>query len=144
MYSEKLLERFNNPKNVREMENSSAVGQVGNVKCGDIMKMFLKIENNIITDASVQTYGCVAAIAASDALCEIAKGKTVEEAEALTFKDVMALLGDVPQIKVHCSQLGIDALKKAVENYKSGILPEDSEYGYSNCPGCSRKNGGRK
>jgi len=120
MYSEKLLKRFENPKHVREMPNASASGQVGNPACGDVMKLFIKVKNNKIIDASVQTYGCVAAIAASDALCELVIGKTLEAAEKLTFQDVINLLGEVPQVKVHCSQLGISALKKAIENYKRG------------------------
>ena len=114
------------------MPNASASGQVGNPACGDVMKIFLKIEsgapgrsgagaqNAKIIDASVQTYGCVAAIAASDALCELVIGKTLGQAEKLTFQDVINLLGEVPQVKVHCSQLGISALKKAIDEYKKG------------------------
>ena len=123
MYSKKVLDRFQNPKHVKEMKNPSSSGQVGNPACGDVMKIFLKIKDNKIIDASVQTYGCVAAIAASDALCEIVIGKTIEEAEKLVFKDVItALGGEVPQVKVHCSQLGICALKKAIDDYLVDII----------------------
>ena len=134
------MDRFQNPKYVREMKNPSATGQVGNPACGDVMKIFLKIKNNKIIDASVQTYGCVAAIAASDALCEIAIGKTIEDAEKLTFQNIItALGGEVPQVKVHCSQLGISALKKAIDEYKSGKNKIDSKC--KNCPGYDRLKG---
>jgi len=137
MYSEKVLKRFQNPTHVKEMPNASATGQVGNPACGDVMKIFIKVKNNKIIDASVQTYGCVAAIAASDALCEITIGKTIEAAEALTFRDVLNVLGEVPQLKVHCSQLGISALKKAIENYKQGLQDvAGSERRDPKCAGC--------
>jgi nitrogen fixation NifU-like protein len=137
MYSKKVLARFQNPKYVKEMKNPSATGQVGNPACGDVMKIFLKIKDNKITDASVQTYGCVAAIAASDALCEIAIGKTIEEAEKLTFQEVItALGGEVPQVKVHCSQLGISALQKAIDEFKSGKTKPDSKC--KTCPGYNK------
>jgi len=139
MYSKKVLDRFQNPTHVKEMKDPSSIGQVGNPACGDVMKLFLKIKDNKIVDASVQTYGCVAAIAASDALCELVIGKTLEETEKLTFQDVVTVLGgEVPQVKVHCSQLGISALKKAISNYKSGEQ-NSVELKCSNCPGCSRK-----
>jgi NifU-like protein involved in Fe-S cluster formation len=124
------------------MEDATVTGQVGNVKCGDVMKLFLKIEQDKIVDASVQTYGCVAAISASDALCEILIGKTVAEAKALTFNDVMVKLGDVPQVKVHCSQLGIESLKKALENYDSGKNTGRADvHNCEVCGSCSRKKG---
>tara|TARA_Y100000310_G_C20598492_1_gene771755 strand:+ start:24 stop:452 length:429 start_codon:yes stop_codon:yes gene_type:complete len=135
MYSKKVLTRFENPKHVKAMANPSSTGQVGNPACGDVMKIFLKIKDNQIIDASVQTYGCVAAIAASDALCEIVIGKTIAEAEALTFQDVLNVLGEVPQLKVHCSQLGISALKKAINEYKTGNS-EDQKC--KTCPGYNK------
>lgn len=116
------------------MPDASATGQVGNPACGDVMNVFIKIKGDKIVDASVQTYGCVAAIAASDALCEIAIGKTIAEAEKLTFKNVLELLGEVPQIKVHCSQLGIEALREAIKNYKNGVKPNEEASECAECP----------
>ena len=119
MYSKATLKRFQNPKFVGEMKDADAVGQEGNVKCGDIMKIYLKVDKNEkIKDILFQTYGCVAAIAASDAMCQLAKGKTLKQAENISSKDIMHLLGDVPIIKVHCSILGTKALKNAIKNYK--------------------------
>jgi len=118
LYSKKVLKRFQHPKFAKEMKDADASGKVGNVKCGDIMEVFIKVENNKIKDISFQTYGCVAAIAASDYLCEIAKGKTLEQAEKITSKDVVKAMGDVPPIKLHCSVLAQDALKKAINNYR--------------------------
>ncbi len=119
MYSKATLKRFQNPKFVGEMKDADAVGQEGNVKCGDIMKIYLKVDKNEkIKDIKFQTYGCVAAIAASDAMCELAKGKTLKQAEKISSKDIIKLLGDIPIIKVHCSILGTKALKNAIKNYK--------------------------
>ncbi|MBW2995795.1 iron-sulfur cluster assembly scaffold protein [Candidatus Woesearchaeota archaeon] len=118
MYSKKVLNRFQNPKFAGEIKDADAVGEVGNVKCGDIMKVFLKIEDNIIKDIKFKTYGCVAAIASTDFLCEIVKGKTLKQALKVTSKDVVKKMGDVPQIKLHCSVLAQNALKQAIENYK--------------------------
>ncbi|MFC1691135.1 iron-sulfur cluster assembly scaffold protein [Nanoarchaeota archaeon] len=119
MYSEKLIERFKNPKFVGEMKDPDAVGEVGNVKCGDIMKVFIKVEDNIIKDISFLTYGCMSAIAASDAMCEIAKGKTLDDALKITAKDIADHLGKMPAVKFHCSVLGSDALKDAIEKYRN-------------------------
>lgn len=121
-YSKKTLNRFKNPKFAGEIKNADAVGEEGNIKCGDVMRIFLKVDKNkgIIKDVKFQTYGCVAAIAASDAMCEIVKGKTLEQAEKLTWNDIVKELGNVPPIKYHCSILGTDALKNAIENYKKG------------------------
>ena len=118
MYTEKTIKHFRNPKFAGEMKDADAVGEVGNVKCGDVMKMFLKVENNVIKDIKFQTYGCIAAIASSDAMCELALGKTLDDALKITFKDVIRELDDLPQIKFHCSVLGTAALKKAIEDYK--------------------------
>ena len=118
MYSKKTIDHFKNPKFSGEMKNPDAIGEVGNVKCGDVMKMFLKVKDGIIRDIKFQTYGCIAAIAASDVMCELVKGKTIEEAEKLTYKDITNALGELPMVKVHCSVLGTQALKKAIENYK--------------------------
>ncbi len=123
MYQKKVLERFQNPKFAKKMKNPSSKGKVGNTKCGDIMEVFIKVEKDkkgdeIIKDISFLTYGCVAAIASTDYLCEIAKGKTLEQALKITSKDVVKKMGSVPQIKLHCSVLAQKALKKAIEKYK--------------------------
>ena len=118
MYSKKILNRFKNPKFAGELKKANAVGEFGNVKCGDIMRVYIKVKNNKISDIKFKTYGCVAAIAASDYLCEIAKGKTLSKALKITSKDVVKKMGDVPQIKLHCSVLAQNALKKAIKNYK--------------------------
>lgn len=120
MYSKETLDRFKNPKFVGEMKDADAIGQEGNVRCGDIMKIFLKIdeEKDIIKDIKFQTYGCVAAISASDAMCEIAEGKKLDDALKISSKDIVKKLGDLPRVKVHCSVLGTKALKNAIENYK--------------------------
>ena len=118
MYNEVVMERFKNPKNVGIIENADAVGEVGNIKCGDIMKVFLNIKNDIITEIKFQTYGCVTAIVATDFLCDMAKGMHIDEAVKITSKDIAANMGDVPQIKFHCSILANDAIKKAIEEYK--------------------------
>lgn len=119
MYDKKTMDRFKDPKFSGEMKDADAVGQEGNVKCGDIMKIFLKIDDKeIITDIKFQTYGCVAAIASSDAMCEIVKGKSVEDALKLKSSDILKELGKVPPVKVHCSVLGTEALQNAIKNYK--------------------------
>ena len=118
MYTKKMLQRFQKPKFSKEMKNADSVGEVGNFKCGDIMRIYLKVKNNKITDISFQTYGCVAAIASTDAICEKVKGMTLDKALRLTAKDVVKTLGEVPPIKVHCSVLGLNALKDAIEKYK--------------------------
>ncbi|MFC1728448.1 iron-sulfur cluster assembly scaffold protein [Nanoarchaeota archaeon] len=118
MYSEKVMEHFQNPKYVGEIEDADGIGEVGNIKCGDVMKLFIKVEDGIIKDIKFKTFGCVAAIAASDALCELAKGKSVDEALKITDKDIAEYLGSLPAIKVHCSVLGKEALQKAIEDYK--------------------------
>ncbi len=123
IYSKKILDRFKNPKYAGKIEKPSAVGEVGNIRCGDVMKVFIKVEKNkhgkeIIKDISYQTYGCAAAIVSSDYLCEIAKGKTLEKAKKITSKDVIKKMGKVPLIKIHCSVLAQNALHKAIEDYK--------------------------
>ena len=122
-YSKETLKRFSEPQFAGEIKDADAVGEEGNFKCGDVMRIYLKIKDNKIKDIKFLTYGCVAAIASTDALCEIAKGKTLDEAEKLTWKDVTNGLGDVPTIKVHCSVMGIEALKDAIQKYKDGIKP---------------------
>jgi len=117
-YTKNLLKRFNNPKYVKEIKNPDGIGEVGNIRCGDIMHLEIKVEKNKIKDIGFRTFGCAAAIASSDVVCELAKGKTLEEAEKITKDDIVKKLGGMPPIKIHCSVLGIEALKKAIENYK--------------------------
>ncbi len=117
-YSEKLMKHFKNPRHVKKIRNPDGVGEIGNIACGDIMHLEIKVEANKIKDIGFQTFGCAAAIASSDVVCELAKGKTLEQAEKITKNDIVKKLGGMPQIKIHCSVLGIDALKKAIENYR--------------------------
>jgi nitrogen fixation protein NifU and related proteins len=118
MYNDKVIEHFSNPRNVGEIEDASGVGMVGNQACGDIMKLFIKVENGVITDAKFKTYGCGAAIASSSVATELVKGKTLDEALALTNKQVIEELGGLPPVKIHCSVLAEEALKLAIEDYK--------------------------
>ena len=118
MYSEKVMDHFMNPRNVGEMENPDAIGEVGNPTCGDLMKIYLRVEDNVITDIKFQTFGCGAAIATSSMMTELAMGKTLEEALELTRDEVADSLDGLPPIKMHCSNLSADALKAAIEDYK--------------------------
>jgi len=117
VYSEKVMEHFRNPRNVGEIENADGVGEVGNPVCGDMMTFYVKIENGILADVKFKTFGCGAAIAVSSMVSEMAKGKTVEEAMRISNADVARELGGLPPNKLHCSNLGADALHKAIENY---------------------------
>lgn len=121
-YSEKVMEHFANPRNVGEIKDASGVGEVGNPVCGDMMKFYIKVENNIIKDVKFKTFGCGAAIAVSSMVSEMAMGKTIEEALALTNEAVAKELGGLPPNKMHCSNLGADALHKAIEDYKQKLL----------------------
>ena len=123
LYSEKVMENFANPQNVGELPDANGVGEVGNAKCGDIMKMQLQIENGIITDVRFETFGCGSAIASSSIATEMIKGKTVEEALAITNKQVVDALGGLPAHKLHCSVLAEEAIKSAIKDYydKNGI-----------------------
>lgn len=120
MYSKKIVDRFRNPKFAGEMKDADAVGQAGNMKCGDVMKIYLKVnKEGVVTDAKFQTFGCIAAIAASDAMCELIKGKKIEDVKKITYDDIIEQMGgDIPKIKVHCSVLGTRALKDAIKNYE--------------------------
>ena len=124
MYSEKVMDHFMNPRNVGEIENADGIGQVGNPKCGDIMKMYLKIDDNVITNAKFKTFGCGAAVATSSMATELIIGKTVEEALSITNKAVADALDGLPPIKMHCSNLAEEAIKSAIEDYKKrkGLL----------------------
>lgn len=119
MYNEKVMQAFQNPKNVGEIENPDGIGTVGNASCGDIMQISLRIENDVITDAKFKTFGCAAAIATSSTATEMVKGMTVEEALKLTNKKVVEALEGLPPQKLHCSVLAEEAIKKAIEDYRS-------------------------
>ncbi|MFI3116206.1 MAG: Fe-S cluster assembly scaffold protein NifU [Clostridia bacterium] len=125
MYTDKVMDHFANPRNVGEIENASGVGEVGNAKCGDIMKMYLDIEDGIIKDIKFKTFGCGAAIATSSIATEMVKGKTIEEALELTNKAVVEQLDGLPPAKIHCSVLAEEALKTAISDYyrSQGIDP---------------------
>ncbi|MEW5921726.1 MAG: Fe-S cluster assembly scaffold protein NifU [Bacillota bacterium] len=122
MYNEKVMDHFQNPRNAGEMLKPSGVGEVGNMKCGDIMKIFIKVENDHIVDINFLTFGCGAAIASSSVLTEMVKGKTLDEAMAVTNMDVANQLGGLPEAKLHCSNLAADALHKAIADYRSKNL----------------------
>jgi len=117
LYSEKVMDHFSHPRNVGEIENADGVGEVGNAKCGDIMKIFLKIENNVIVDAKFHTFGCGSAIASSSMATEMIIGKTVNEALELTNKAVVEALDGLPVHKIHCSVLAEEAVKSALKDY---------------------------
>ncbi len=123
LYSEEVMDHFANPRNVGIIEDADGIGEIGNAKCGDIMKMYLKIENNIIVDVKFKTFGCGAAVATSSMATEMIKGKSVDEALSLTNKAVIDALGGLPAVKVHCSVLAEEAVKCALADYykKQGI-----------------------
>ena len=126
MYSEKVLDHFSNPRNVGELEGANAIGQVGNSKCGDIMKMYMKIdENDIITDVTFKTFGCGAAVATSSMATEMVMGKTIDEALAITNVAVAEALDGLPPVKMHCSNLAQEAIHSAIADYyvRKGIDP---------------------
>lgn len=127
MYSEKVVEHYTNPRNVGEIENADGIGEVGNPICGDVMKMYLKIENEVIKDVKFKTYGCGAAIATSSVTTEMIKGKTIKEALEITNEQVVEELGGLPSIKLHCSVLAEEAIKTAIANYyrRKGELSEE-------------------
>lgn len=129
MYSEKVMDHFRNPRNVGEIENADGVGEVGNPVCGDMMTFYIKVENGILTDVKFKTFGCGAAIAVSSMVSEMAKGKTIEEALKITNEAVAAELGGLPPNKLHCSNLGADALHAAIQDYlrKSRGSPESEK-----------------
>ena len=118
MYSEKVMDHFENPRNMGEIPDASGSGTVGNAKCGDIMKMDIKVENGIIVDVKFKTFGCGAAIATSSMATEMVKGKTLEEALALTNKAVAEALDGLPPVKMHCSMLAEEAIHAAIQDYK--------------------------
>jgi len=118
MYSEKVMDHFQNPRNVGEIENADGIGTEGNPTCGDLMTIYIKVENNIITDIKFKTFGCGAAIATSSMITEMAVGKTIEEALKISRNDVADELEGLPPVKMHCSNLAADALRAAIADYK--------------------------
>lgn len=124
-YNKKVLKEFANPQNMGEIKNASGVGKIGNPTCGDILWAYIKVEKNekgeeILTDVKFKTFGCAAAIATSSMITKIAKGKKLSEVEKINYKDVIDALGGLPNIKIHCSTMAAQALKKAIQEYKSG------------------------
>lgn len=118
MYSKTVIDRFQNPHNAGTLRGANAVGEVGNAACGDIMKMYLKInDNGVIESAKFKTFGCCAAIASTDMACDLIKGKTIDEALKVTNKQVLDLLGELPPHKIHCSILAEESIKAAIEDY---------------------------
>ncbi|AAO35634.1 nifU protein [Clostridium tetani E88] len=120
-YSDKVMEHFRNPRNVGEISDANGVGEVGNPKCGDIMKIYLKVEDNIIKDVKFKTFGCGSAIASSSMATELIKGKTLEEAWELSNKAVADALDGLPPVKMHCSVLAEEAIHKAINDYRESI-----------------------
>ena len=118
MYSEKVMDHFKNPRNVGEIEDADGVGEIGNASCGDIMKIYIKVEDEVIKDVKFQTFGCGSAIATSSMVTEMVMGKTIDEAEAVTNKAVAEALDGLPPTKMHCSNLAADALHGAIKDYK--------------------------
>lgn len=139
LYSEKVMDHFRNPRNVGVIENADGIGEVGNAKCGDIMKIYLKIEDDIIVDVKFETFGCGSAIASSSMATELIKGKTVSEALALTNKAVVEALDGLPTHKIHCSVLAEEAIKKALQDYceKNGIAYDKKKF--PGCESCSHR-----
>lgn len=119
LYSEKVMDHFMNPRNVGIIEDADGVGEVGNAKCGDIMKMYLKIDDNVITDVKFETFGCASAIASSSMATELIKGQSLDDAMMLTNKAVAEALDGLPAHKMHCSVLAEEAIQAAIEDYKS-------------------------
>lgn len=147
MYSEKVLDHFSNPRNVGELPDANGVGEVGNAVCGDIMKMYLKIDEGIIKDVRFKTFGCGAAIATSSMATELIKGKTLDEALQLSNKAVVSALDGLPPVKVHCSVLAEQAVRAALSDYyrRQGVDPEpivgkieDDPHHCDNCATCEK------
>ena len=138
MYSDKVWDHFTNPRNVGELPDANGVGEIGNAKCGDIMKMYLKIDNGTIVDARFKTFGCGAAIATSSMATEMVKGKPIEEALKLTNKAVVEALDGLPPVKVHCSVLAEQAIKAALADYyrRQGIDPTPIVGEIGECDAC--------
>ncbi len=136
LYTDTVMDHFQHPRNVGSIENADAIGEVGNAKCGDIMKMYLKIQDNVITDVKFETFGCGSAIASSSMATEMIKGKTIDEALAVTNKQVVEALGGLPAHKLHCSVLAEESIKSAIKDYydRNGIAYDHSKF--PDCTSC--------
>ena len=139
LYTDTVMDHFLHPRNVGEIADADGVGEVGNAKCGDIMKMYLKIKDNVIEDVKFETFGCGSAIASSSMATELIKGKTIEEALAVTNKQVVDALGGLPAYKLHCSVLAEESIKAAVKNYYDR---NNIPYDHSKFPDCEHCEGG--
>ena len=142
-YTEQVMDHFMNPRNMGELEDASGVGTVGNAKCGDIMRIYIKVENDVITDVKFKTFGCGAAIATSSKATELVMGKTLDEALKITNKMVMDALGGLPPVKVHCSVLAEEAIRAALIDYykRQGIDPEPIVGCSGECSECHHDHG---
>ena len=140
LYSEKVFDHFRNPRNLGKIEDADGIGEVGNAKCGDIMKMYLKISDGIITDVKFNTFGCGSAIATSSMATEMIKGKSVADALTLSNQAVVEALDGLPAHKIHCSVLAEDAVKAAVKDYydKNGIAYDPEQFKENDCEGCEK------
>lgn len=138
MYSEKVIDHFMNPRNVGEIDNADGIGEAGNPVCGDIMKIYLKINNDIIVDVKFKTFGCGAAIAASSMATELIKGKSVEDAIELSNEEVVEALDGLPPVKIHCSVLAEEAIKKAIIDYYKKIGKDISHLENINVTNCNK------
>ncbi|MCI6486834.1 MAG: Fe-S cluster assembly scaffold protein NifU [Clostridiales bacterium] len=138
LYSDKVMDHFQNPRNVGKMDDADGVGEVGNAKCGDIMKMYIKVNDGIITDVKFNTFGCGSAIATSSMATELIKGKPIEEALQLSNKAVVEALDGLPAHKIHCSVLAEEAVRAAVKDYydKNGIAYNPDEFQIHDCEHC--------
>lgn len=138
MYSELVMDHFTNPRNVGEIADADGIGEIGNAKCGDIMKMYIKVSNNVITDVKFKTFGCGSAIATSSIATEMIKGHTIEEALKLSNKAVVEALGGLPAHKIHCSVLAEQAIKSAIADYyrRQGVDPTPIVGEIGDCEAC--------
>ena len=138
LYSEKVMDHFEHPRNVGKMEDASGIGEVGNAKCGDIMRMYIKVENDIITDVKFNTFGCGSAIATSSMATELIKGKPISEALELSNQAVVEALDGLPAHKIHCSVLAEEAVRAAVKDYydRNGIAYDPEKFQIHDCEHC--------
>ena len=143
LYSEKVMDHFQNPRNVGKMDDADGIGEIGNAKCGDIMKMYIKVKDNVITDVKFNTFGCGSAIATSSMATEMIKGKTIEEALTLSNKAVVEALDGLPANKIHCSVLAEQAVKAAVKDYydRNGIAYDHEALCSGDCAACGHDHG---
>jgi nitrogen fixation NifU-like protein len=141
-YSETVMDHFANPRNVGELPDADGIGEVGNPVCGDMMTFYIKVEDEVITDVKFKTFGCGAAIAVSSMVSEMARGKTLDAAESITKDEVARNLGGLPQKKMHCSNLGTDALHAAIQNFRNRVrvVPsaQEEEAPVQSCPACGQ------